>query len=158
MQRGLARFSETVKRQSLFPGEFYFCSHGKDMCFGTPVTMPISCVVVNRYYRFTAIIGVIAAFDLRPARNDDEWVSLNGGREKRSALGITKAGELRSNANCNSQRQRQRRRLIDRLSVNSEVKTGRSLKRSLSGVVRVGQQETYISLLSGVNYFNGRRS
>lgn len=52
--------------------------------------------------------------------------------EKRDrALGITKGGEWRSNANCDSRRRRRRRRhLIDRWSVyGAEVETGRSLKR-----------------------------
>lgn len=51
--------------------------------------------------------------------------------EKRDrALGITKGGEWRSNANCDSRRRRRRRHLIDRSSVyGAEVETGRSLKR-----------------------------
>ena len=109
------------------------CSHGKDTCFGidTPV-MPISCVAGNPILSIHGDHRHNCSVRPRPVRNDDEWVSLNGGRERDRALGITKEPrERRSNANCDlrQQRRRRRRRLIDRLRVHSEVKTGHSLKR-----------------------------
>lgn len=115
--------SSRVKEAEPIPGEFYFCFSRKGHVFWHARD---DADFVRRGKPILSIHGDRRNCSVRPpasARNDDEWVSLNGGREKRSALGITKAGELRSNANCDS---RQRRRLIDRLSVNSEVKTGRA--------------------------------